>query len=185
MTIPDLARFAYNFLLKHLSKPTSSGVSVGIAVPLGSGYSRHDDEKAVRLRVVARMRNLLGIPYLLGAEDADLKIETRPAAIDCSEAIELAYAQEAYFTRKMPDGARYQEAFCKGIGDPLPADLGFLHYISPRTGKQVWHVGMFTERETVIHASASRGEVVEDRVAVFTSHKGFLGWGRHPEFLQS
>ena len=139
-------------------------------------------ESEVRGRIEARARNLLGIRYVLGAEDADLRIETRPPALDCSEAVELAYSQEAFFTHKMPDGAVNQHVFCQKVIDPQQADLGFMRYWSDKSKKVVWHVGILTSKGTVIHASGSRGEVVEDRRSVFASHHGFIGWGRHPEF---
>lgn len=164
---------------------TALGIILGLEshvyppAPLPSPPTR---ESAVRDRIEARARNLLGIRYILGAEDTDLKIETRPAALDCSEAVELAYSQEAFFTKPMPDGAANQSKFCQRVIGPKQSDLGFMRYWSDKSKKVVWHVGILTSKDTVIHASGSRGEVVEDRRSVFASHHGFIGWGRHPEF---
>lgn len=159
------------------------GLGVSVQVPLGSGYSREKEESEVRSRIVAKMRGYKGIPYKLGAE-VDPNSQVPPSQLDCSEATQIAYPKEPYLSRAMPDGACFQYDFCDLINTPEPGDLVFLKYWSNSSQRTVWHVGMLSEKQTVIHASASKGMVVEDTIATFTAHRGFVGWGRHPEFIK-
>lgn len=149
---------------------------------LGSGWSRPDEEQRVRLQIVGTGRLQLGAKYQLGAENDGLAA----AAVqrqDCSELTQTCYALP-WFQRQLPDGAERQYHFCRKRGYPtVPGDLLFLRYESQRTpGRVVWHVGIATGEGTVVHASASRGEVVEEPIEKFLNHEGYLGAGRHPEF---
>lgn len=182
----EIGRAVYNFLAGLLAAPPSAaGQSYTVVKPISeTGYSVLAEETVIRSRLVARARNTLGIQYVWGGKDKDGRIETLPEGLDCSGEISLVYSQESYFTKQLPHGAENQFNFCKQEHAPLPGDLGFLKFISEKTGALRWHVGMLTDVGTVIHASHGAGKVIEESSDKFMARAGWIGWRSHPNFAQ-
>lgn len=141
-------------------------------------FGNPDRKASTRLAIVKRARTLLGTKYIWGAEvDAD----SAKTGLDCSELTEVCFCGEDC---DMPDGAVNQFAKTRPFDrEPQPADLAFLHFFSQKSGRMVWHVGIRTERETIVHASYSKGRVVEDPASYFEEHEGFKGYRAHPDLL--
>lgn len=167
----------YGLLLGVFAKRGLPANARTLTMELGSGYDHLAWSGSRKLRIVARARGRLGVPYRLGAEYRPGA--AAPAATDCSELVQDAFGSEGL---DIPDGAVNQFGYCRPVRNaPGAADLGFLHYMSHRSGAFIWHVGIRTEAGTVIHASASAGRVIEEGAAAFEARAGWKGWRRHPE----
>lgn len=68
---------------------------------------------ATDLEFLARMAELRGIPYHLGAEVRPQDIFERPTRIDCSEFTQLAAARTPVY---LPDGSWVQADYCRAKG---------------------------------------------------------------------
>jgi NlpC/P60 family len=153
-----------------------------------------DHQKNVlRKALVDSARLLLGIPYVFGAEWAD--IAQKPDALDCSELVEGVFKQNGL---RMPDGSQSQFDFTVPTGLPKVGDLGF--FARGGNPKQVYHVGMIFEL-TKNHYGNPFGQIVEARAydpnATFETGKvilrsmakwesyipNFLGWRAHPKLI--
>jgi len=148
------------------------GPSLGLQVPLGSGYSAEDDESRKRAKIVAYCRAQLSKVYQFGVEVGPGQ---ESQSWDCSELSEVAYREAGL---QIPDGARYQFDFCRAAQSPLPGDLGFLW--SDDRG-MIGHVMISTGSGSVIHAVGGRG-VVEDWATNWEISPRWRGWRRHPDF---
>ncbi|KIG18726.1 N-acetylmuramoyl-L-alanine amidase [Enhygromyxa salina] len=97
-------------------------------------------------------RSYLGVPYLLGG--------TSDQRIDCSGLVQRAYDRALQIL--LPRNSHDQLAVCGGgqvCGSAIgsPGDLMFIH---SRTMQRL-HVGIVGAADTIIHASRSRGMVIE------------------------
>ncbi|PRQ01184.1 C40 family peptidase [Enhygromyxa salina] len=129
-------------------------------------------------RICEAARSYLGIPYRLGGAS------TRQ--IDCSALVQRAYDRALHLL--LPRHSHDQLAACGGgqlCGSAIgtPGDLLFIH---SRTMQRL-HVGIVGPTDTIIHASRSRGMVIEAPQVEFQldaewlrrgSTAALLDWGR-------
>lgn len=104
-----------------------------------------DSRNATRQRILNAATQMIGTPYVLGGESPD--------GMDCSGLVQYAYLQAGI---RLPRTA--MEQFRSGYPQRkiLPGDLLFF-----RTGKDamVSHVGIYTGKGQMIHASSGSGQV--------------------------
>ena len=157
----------HQFLVGLLSRPGT----IGVTVPLGSGYDRDADTQKKREHIVEFCRNQMGEKYVFGVEVSPGR---ESDSWDCSEMV-----QNAYENAGVPfcDGAQAQHNFCSPVSDPLPGDLGFLW---SEKRDMIGHVMVFAGAGQLIHAVGGRG-VVEDPIDMWVYKDRFRGWRRHPE----
>lgn len=122
-------------------------------------------------RFEAVLRAQLGKPYSYGVEVN--MADPSPAAFDCSELVEWAYAQVGI---KVPDGSRYQFQEGRPVQAPRMGDLGF----AAHPGQPIHHVVIHLGGLEVIEARQdSRFSGVMLRPAsVWAAWRDFQGWRR-------
>ena len=103
-------------------------------------------------------------PYRLGGNGRD--------GIDCSAFVQGL--QSEVFGRSRPRVTRDQQSACRPVPDSerREGDLVFF-----RTGEQVMHVGVYLLDHRFVHASTSRGVVIDDLRSEYW-RKAYLGTGR-------
>lgn len=145
-----------------------------------------EQRNAIRGDLVQSAKNLLGVPYVYGAEWVNYSIV--PQAIDCSELIEGLFNLHKL---KMPDGSQNQYDFTITVPTPEMGDLAFFG----RGGhpNQIYHVGMVFSRTEIIEARAfdptskergfETGKVILRPIETWMKYKNFVGFTRHPKLL--
>lgn len=116
----------------------------------------------------------IGKPYLFGAE----ALPGTPIVYwDCSELVEIAYAQIGI---KVPDGARYQIAACyKLLGPVEREDLGDVGFLIDPPDTPARHVVMVYDDKNVIEARGKPfNKVMFCPKSYWENRKGFTGWYR-------
>lgn len=111
-----------------------------------------------------KARSFLGTRYKWGGDCPD--------GVDCSGLVKNVYPS-------LPRTAREQRKATAQVAQPSPGDLAFLR----RTQKALppdaaSHVGIVTDRGTIIHASSKAGKVVEVPLSHFSGSRNFYGYGR-------
>lgn len=139
-------------------------------------HSEIEWSKLVRLG-----KQLIGTPYVFGAEvnlkDPDMG---HVRAIDCSELVELLYAQIGL---TIPDGSYNQAKVCKRLdfGPPpktdvlLIGDLGFKWV--PET-EVIHHVGIYIGEGQVLEAKGKAWGTILTPFKQYIGSSHFAFWGR-------
>jgi len=113
--------------------------------------------------IVEEARDWLGTPYCYGGKSTK--------CADCSGFVQSVYRKCG---KIIPRTAAEQYKASRRIAgsDANPGDLVFFS-----KGKRISHVGIFTGNNCVIHASTSKGIVVQELTDSYLS-KTFVGYGR-------
>lgn len=108
-----------------------------------------------------------GTPYRLGG--------TGRSGIDCSAFVQGLQAE--VYGQTLPRVTGDQQTACRPVpeGDRREGDIVFF-----RTGDRVMHVGVYLQNHRFVHASTSRGVVIDDIRSEYW-RKAYLGAGRPPE----
>lgn len=157
-----------------------AGVSSGSAASSGFDIERAEGSQfriAIRMNLPveslsnARLYRYIdgwwATPYRLGGNGRD--------GIDCSAFVQAL--QSEVFGRSLPRVTRDQQSACRPVPDSerREGDLVFF-----RTGEQVMHVGVYLLDNRFVHASTSRGVIIDDIRSDYW-RKSYLGTGRPGE----
>ncbi len=114
-------------------------------------------------RVLSSSKKWLGTPYQYGG--------TTQSGVDCSGFVLNVYNDLGY---KVPRTSRDQYEFTKKVSssDKHVGDLVFF-----RRGSDVGHVGIYVGSNKMIHASTSRGVIIQDLDNEYLQ-RTFAGFGR-------
>ena len=107
-------------------------------------------------RVIANAMNYIGVPYVFGG--------TSPAGFDCSGYVRYIFAMAGVSLPRMADEQYYTGAPISA-GDMAPGDLGF--FSTYEYGPS--HVGIYSGNGNFVHASSSRGVVVDSLASSYWS----------------
>jgi len=132
--------------------------------------------KEVDVDLMALARNTIGSAYKRGAS-----LSEAPKVFDCSSLTKWLYGQLGI---SIPRRSIQQRDFggLVGIFDVKPGDLIFSngripYYVdNPKDG--IGHVGIITDKKTVIHAANKKKGVVEVSLDEFTKTEDFRGFRR-------
>ena len=105
-----------------------------------------------------------GTPYRLGG--------TGRSGIDCSAFVQGLQAE--VYGQKVPRVTGDQQAACRPVPDAERREGDILFF---RTGDRVMHVGVYLQNHRFVHASTSRGVVIDDLRSDYW-RKAYLGTGR-------
>ncbi|MCJ1888473.1 C40 family peptidase [Pseudomonas sp. LA21] len=138
--------------------------------PLQAGV--HDSRRATNSRVVARARQLVGIPYRRGGTSVS-------SGFDCSGLLVYLFRTEAGMKVPRTTGEMIQKGGQRVGRDQLkPGDAVFFN----RNGRgNVSHVGLYIGNDQFIHAPSSGGRIRQDSLAnsywerSFTTARRFNG----------
>jgi len=119
--------------------------------PLQAGM--HDSRRATNSRVVARARQLIGIPYRRGGTSIN-------NGFDCSGLLVYLFRTEAGMKLPRTTGEMIQNGGERiGRGELKPGDAVFFN----RNGRgDVSHVGLYIGNNQFIHAPSSGGRIRQD-----------------------
>lgn len=111
--------------------------------------------------VLKTCRSYMGTPYVWGGE--------QPGGFDCSGYVQYVFAKHGY---SLPRTADIQFEVGKSVkrGEEKPGDLVFFETYAPGAS----HVGVYLGRGYFIHASSSRGVIVERLATDFFAQR-YLG----------
>ena len=114
-------------------------------------------------RLLSSSKKWLGTPYQYGG--------TTQSGVDCSGFVLNVYSDLGY---KVPRTSREQYEYTKRISsnEKLVGDLVFF-----RRGSDVGHVGIYVGSNKMIHASTSRGVIIQDLDNEYLE-RTFAGFGR-------
>lgn len=113
-----------------------------LGVPASGSWSGAEADVALGLLAVAEARAEIGKPYVWGAAG--------PESFDCSGLVQWAWARVGVRIPRFTVD-QYNALQPVAIADLRPGDLVFLQYTYP-ADYRITHVGLFTERGTVIEA---------------------------------
>ena len=108
-----------------------------------------------------------GTPYRLGG--------TGRSGIDCSAFVQGL--QLEVYGQKVPRVTGDQQSACRPVPEAERREGDIVFF---RTGDQVMHVGVYLQNHRFVHASTSRGVVIDDIRSDYW-RKAYLGTGRPPE----
>jgi lipoprotein Spr len=108
-----------------------------------------------------------GTPYRLGGDGR--------SGIDCSAFVKGL--QSAVYGLSVPRVTTDQQKACRPVAEPDRREGDILFF---RTGDGVMHVGVYLQNHRFVHASTSRGVVIDDMRSDYW-RKAYLGTGRPPE----
>lgn len=112
-----------------------------------------------RSRIIETAEQQLGKPYVWGKHG--------PNKFDCSGLVYYSY-YNADVNIPRSTAEAYYNTYCYHVDiveELIPGDLLFVYTWVPRYGRYgIDHIGILTDRNTVIHASYSAGEVVEEPI---------------------
>lgn len=113
---------------------------------------------SMRRKVLSTGNSLKGVPYVYGGDS--------PHGFDCSGYTQYVYGKAG---ADLPRTASAQRAATSHISrsDAAPGDLVFFH----NSSGQVYHVGIYTGHNTVLHAPHSGSHVKTEKI--WTSHVSF------------
>lgn len=136
-----------------------------------------EDSKINWARFVALSNQLIGKPYVFGAE-TNLK-DPDPSnikALDCSEMVEWLYAQVGL---AMPDGSYNQfKATVPVVGSPRIGDLAFKWVLETHS---IHHVGVCIGPTHLIEAKGKSWGTILTPIKDFEQNIEFAGWRRHKD----
>ena len=131
----------------------------------------------LRLDVAEVAARLVGKAYYaVGSE-----LRNAPNAFDCSSFVKWCFGQVGIW---LPRRAVQQKAFAEDVSgaQAIPGDLIFTsgngNYYNQDPASKVGHVGLFTKRLTVIHASQKHQGIVESSLPEFLLSGEPRGLGR-------
>jgi len=138
-----------------------------------------DKELTLMRCVISIARSLLGTPYKLGFETNSAVI---PSQVDCSSFVQWVFSQKGVSLPRYPqDQARQCRVLNISVNEVQAEDLLFgrnkrtLEF-DVSTIDAVGHVGIVTERHTVIHAAWRHGCVIEESINDFMNFKNRGLW---------
>lgn len=117
-------------------------------------------------------RQWLGTPYKYAASEKGI-------GTDCSGMVLSVYEEATSI--KLPRNSAKQADFCNSVNDEdvKPGDLVF--FATNRNSDKISHVGIMLDRESFIHASASKGVVISSLKNPYYANS-FKKFGRIPNF---
>ena len=124
-------------------------------------------EALMNQRLYRYIEDWWGTPYRLGG--------TGRSGIDCSAFVQRL--QSEVYGQKVPRVTGDQQFACRPVPEAERREGDILFF---RTGDQVMHVGVYLQNHRFVHASTSRGVVIDDIRSDYW-RKAYLGTGRPPD----
>lgn len=113
------------------------------------------------------IKRSLDIPYLLGGRSA--------TAVDCSGLIQRALWKTSQYNYPRHSLDQMKKGVRKERGTELPGDLIFARSLQENTTKNILHVAVHIEKNTVIHACRQKGKVVKMSYTEFFERYAYAG----------